>query len=141
MTRELLLGAVALATVAGCGSSDDLAKLVVSGMVTFRGEPIEDGEIRFLPTGDTRGPMSAAPIRAGHYEVATRGGVPLGTHRVEIRAFRPKQGAEPLGDLPGVEPGELPKEQYLPDKYNKKSELNVTIGSGDASSQDFNLAG
>ena len=137
----MLLAALALATIAGCGAADDLEKAVVSGTITFRGQPIEKGEIRFLPSGDTRGPMSAAPILDGRYEVTGRGGVPLGTHRVEIRAFRPQEGAKPLGDLPGVEPGELPKEQYLPAKYNEKTELVATIEPGSGKiTRDFDLA-
>jgi hypothetical protein len=129
-----------LLALAGCGRSGDLEMAAVSGTVTYQGKPIEDGEIRFAPTGDTKGPASAAMIRNGRYEVTARGGVPVGTHRVEVRAFRVIPGAAPLDDRPGVTPGELPKEQYLPPKLNDQSDLRITIDPGHRKmTQDFNL--
>jgi hypothetical protein len=105
--------------------------VAVSGAVMYQGKPIPDGEIRFVPTGDTRGPTSAALVQQGRYEVTARGGVPAGTHRVEVRAFRAMSGSfQASPDLPGAASGQSPKEQYLPKQYNDQSGMTVTIESG-----------
>jgi hypothetical protein len=63
--------------------------------------------------------------RAGRSSQSGVGGVPVGTHRVEIRAFCPDEDAEP-------DPleGDLPRKQYLPEKYNTKTEMEITIEPG-----------
>jgi hypothetical protein len=114
----------------GCRRTGELEMVVVSGTVTYQGKPIEEGEIRLVPVGDTKGPTSAGLIRDGHYEITARGGVPVGTHRVEIHGVRPVAGATPAEDRPGMAAGSLPKQQYLPKQYNDSSELKVTIEPG-----------
>lgn len=49
--------------------------------------------------------------------------------------------AEPLpDDIPGVDAGPPTGEQYIPEKYNEKTELEVTIDSGsDKITKDFQL--
>lgn len=49
---------------AGCGST-----ATVTGQVTYEGEPIKEGWIRFQPA-DGKGPDAAAPISDGRYTVA-----------------------------------------------------------------------
>ena len=113
---------------AGCGDSSGLKMVEVSGSVTLDGQPLPEGQIRFVPTGETKGPASGAAISEGRYTVTNRGGVPAGTHRVEIRAERPNQQGRRAGPYdPGYEPDELIREQYLPARYNAASELTATI--------------
>jgi hypothetical protein len=125
-TLQLLL---AILLLAGCRRGNELELVVVSGTVAYEGKPIDDGEIRFIPQGSTKGPTSAAAITTGRYEVTARGGVPAGTHLVEVRAFRPRQVAPSSPELPGSHSGGV-KEQYLPKLYNEKSEMTATIESG-----------
>jgi hypothetical protein len=137
LLMELTLAA---AFLGGCSRSTGPEMVVVRGTVTYQGKPIEDGEICFVPLGDTKGPTSSASIRNGHYEVLARGGVPVGTHRVEFSAFRIIPNPAP--DTRGAAPGEPPKEQCLPEKYNARSELKVTIEPGQRKmTRDFNLGG
>ena len=136
---------MALAMVAGCNSSGDLEKIVVSGRVSYQGMPVEEGEIRFAPIKGTKGPASIEVIGQGQYRITARGGVPVGTHRVEVQAFRPIPGAKPYteeqadGEL-DIQPGDLPKEQFLPATYNRASTMEVTIEPGQrAVTKDFDL--
>lgn len=77
-------GLGALSTL-GCGGSEaGPHRRVVTGEVTVEGKPLAAGEIRFLPTEP--GPVSAALIQDGRYEINHLGGVPLGQARVEIVA-------------------------------------------------------
>ncbi|QDU56034.1 hypothetical protein [Aeoliella mucimassa] len=132
-----LLFAALLATMVGCGRSSDIDKVVLEGTITLDGQGIPNGEIRFFPIEKTQGPVSGGPIKDGHYVAKSRGGVPVGKHRVEIQAYRP--GTQSAGSGPGsskVEGG--PAEPYLPAKYNTNSELTCTVSS-DSKTQDFAL--
>ena len=121
-----------LAGLAGCGSSSGIEKVVVGGNVTFEEELVGNGEIRFYPTEGTRGPVSGGPIKDGRYITQGRGGVPVGTHLVDIRAFRPdpRYKGHPEGG---------PVTQYLPEKYNANTTLVVTV-SQQESTHDFALS-
>lgn len=117
-------------------------KVVVAGDVSYKGEPVVNGEILFYPTGATQGPVSGASIKDGHYEAVGKGGVPVGTHRVEIRGFRAKglsKSQAASAAKAGMEGGI--REQYLPKKYNDETTLTTSV-SGEASRTtiDFALA-
>jgi hypothetical protein len=109
-----------IAFVAGCGRGDGLNRVVVAGAVTLNGTPAEVGQIRFIPQGDTPGPVSISPISGGRYETNEFGGVPAGKHRVEILIWDPKV-PPPRG------PGGPQRPQWAPEKYNLKSELELTV--------------
>jgi hypothetical protein len=123
-----LMSCVVALVLVGCGRTSDLEMASIGGRVTYGGKPIVEGEIRFVPTGDTRGPTSAGAIENGSYKIVARGGVPVGSHRVEIRACRAAAGGKQHPGLPGD--GATSKEQYLPKKYNDQSELTATIEPG-----------
>jgi hypothetical protein len=134
--RCLLL--VALGLLLGCGHGSDLPRVTVSGKVSYQGRPIPEGLIAFVPIKETKGPTSSAIITNGVYDVTAAGGVPLGTHRVEIQAFRPL-GTSPKQFRPPALQDREPREQYLPEKYNRQSTLEVSIGDKAKQVQDFDL--
>ena len=124
--------ALPLAGLSGCGASNGgIEKVIVQGTVTFDEAPIANGEIRFYPTAGTHGPVSGGPIKDGKYIARGGGGVPVGKHRVDIRAFRPnpRYKGNPEGG---------PIVQYLPNKYNAKSTLILTVDRQDKN-HDFVL--
>lgn len=122
----------------GCGGESKLERVIVCGEATYQGKPIEDGVIRFVPLEGTKGPVSGAMIEGGRYEANIRGGVPVGKHRVEIQAFR-KAPSRP-GNIrsPQFDAAET-KVQYLPAKYNGRSELKVTVGGKGEQTENFQL--
>ena len=105
----------------GCGKTSRLERVEVRGNVTYAGKPVQNGEIRFFPTEKTKGPVSGAPIVEGKYDVTQRGGVPVGSHRVEIEAFRSSRAYAELNAEGGH------REQFLPEKYNIGSKLTAVI--------------
>ena len=118
-----------LAMFSGCGG-DDLEKSIVSGTITYEGQPIANGDIMFYPKAGTAGPVSGAPIRNGEYTADGKGGVPVGEHRVEIRAFRVRETTVlPEGmsaeDMPGQ------RLQYLPAEFNSQTTLEASIATGE----------
>lgn len=139
--RHRLVCIVLVAALAGCNKGG-LTKVIISGDVTYNGQPVTNGEILFYPTGDTQGPVSGAPIKDGHYEASGKGGVPVGTHRVVIHGYRApknnsKTGAQSMAAM-GEEGGT--REQYLPAKFNEKSALEMKVeASKSRDTKDFQL--
>lgn len=129
MCRVLqILPILAMLACVGCGSGDQIRRAIIKGEVTYDGQPIANGQIGFYPTGDTPGGVASAPIVAGKYVVENKGGVPLGKHRVEVEGYRAPMG--PYDPDAG-------REQFIPAKYNRNSELTVEIA--DSSDQPFHL--
>ncbi len=137
--RVRYLWIIGLGLLMGCGHGSEIPRASVSGKVSYQGQPIADGTIRFVPIKGTKGPVAGAEIKDGVYQVVVAGGVPLGTHRVEIQAFQTlaQDSSQPrrpgrIGDLPA-------KRQYLPTQYNRQSTLEATIDSKGEKIQDFDL--
>ena len=49
---------------------------------------MDTGRIVFVPIAGTPGPASVAEILDGEYRIKSRGGVPVGKHRVEVIAMK-----------------------------------------------------
>ena len=83
-----------------------------------------------MPVDSSPVPMAGALIVDGRYKVDRNGGVPVGTHKIEIEAFR----GIPDPNKPGsrlVSPrGRDEFEQYIPEKYNARTQLEITIQPG-----------
>lgn len=123
---------VAVLSISGCGG-DGLTRVVVVGTVMLKDQPVEDGQIRFIPDGGTVGPLSMSPIRQGQYRCDVKGGVPIGNHRVEILVWDPNV-PPPSG------PGGDPRPQWAPEKYNKQSTLTAEVDTtSDPLVRDFRL--
>ncbi|MDA0836007.1 MAG: hypothetical protein O3A29_22270 [Planctomycetota bacterium] len=136
MRRWLLLMMMCSPFMTGCSRKVEIEKTTVSGTVTYNAQPIEKGEIRFIPKAGTEGPMATGAIVNGDYTVTAAGGVPIGDHKVEIMAYieLPKPA-----NAPPIAP--TPREQYIPEKYNTKTELDFTVPSGGETKKDFALEG
>lgn len=127
------------ATTPGCGDSGP-PRSVVRGAVTFDGRPIKNGEIRFHPTEGTDTPPWGAVVVDGEYLCQGRGGVPVGTHRVEILAFSDAPAPPPDPDAPMLSEEDLVGNQFIPARYNTQTELSVTIEETDEPiTKDFHL--
>jgi hypothetical protein len=116
-----LAGALLLCGTLGCGSD---GMVVVSGSVTFDGQPLADGAISLYPADKSVAPQGGR-IRDGRFQLRCR----PGKYRVEILASRPKEGAQELS------PGMIPFEQYIPARYNDASSLEVEVST--KSRQEF----
>jgi hypothetical protein len=113
-----LVVAAAGALVVGCGggNSHGLTLAPVTGLVTYRGQPLADAQVVFLP--DTPGQLPAMGMTdaQGKYELLTivpGDGASLGKHRVTVTARQQSAApAEPVA--PGTGPTGAPR---IPEKY------------------------
>jgi hypothetical protein len=117
----ILLSLLALPWLVGCSGASTLG--TVNGTVTLDGQPLKEGDVRFVPV-DGKSQTASAKVVGGKFTAA----VPVGEMRVEFSApkviGRHKMYDTP--DSPMVEDiGEL-----LPDRYNVRSELKITVKKG-----------
>ena len=104
----------------GCGSG----LVNIEGTVRLDGGPLPEGEIRFLPESGETGPSAGAIIKDGEYAVE----VMPGKKRVEIYGYRFLRKNSIGFDV---------KDQIVPDKFNRQSELRREILGGET--VDFDL--
>jgi len=124
------LMAILFLSGSGCGKS----KPMMEGLVTLDGTPIEKGTIMLIPaTG--KGQSAGGGIVAGRYRISAS----VGPMRVLINAAR-KDGKmpDPLNPGSGVMVDRYV--EYVPDRYNEKTALEVTIVEG-LNKHDFSLEG
>lgn len=137
MKRYLRAGLLCALAAAGCGKESEIPKAVVAGTVTYNKEAIEMGQIRFFPIEGTKGPMAAGIIIDGKFEATAAGGVPIGKHKVEIEGYIERTDLR-KADVPFAP---TPREQYVPDNYNKASTLTATVEADASEPLKFDLEG
>jgi hypothetical protein len=116
----------------GCSGSNRAA---VAGKVTFDGQPLKEGRIMFVPDQANPGPTAGAQIVNGNYSVPAANGVFIGKNVVQINAVRKtgKMIQSPFG------PGLIDEvAEFVPAKYNKKTEISCEIKPGN-NHFDFDL--
>lgn len=114
----LLILVAMLAT--GCSTDmDSQGFFNVDGVVTFNGQPVDEGWIVFRSTDGTTKNV-AAPIQRGKFEVKIQEGIKL----VEISAEREVPGKYSVGPNGEKVPA---KESIIPAIYNTKSTLKTTV--------------
>jgi hypothetical protein len=118
-----ILVSITLFVLAGCGPAA-VKPVPVTGTVTLDGKPLQEGRISFITPGQV---PELIEIEEGRFEGMAKPGV----RRVEIAAYRPVRiGPEvPEAIRPLMKDG---KENYLPARYHRNSELTQTVAeSGD----------
>jgi hypothetical protein len=116
--------AFGLAAAAGCSRSEFVE---VTGLVAWKGQPVEIGEIIFTPHDQSLAP-AAGRIRGGSYKLLSR----PGKMRVSIQAVRKTGKRDPQE---GFEITEL----YIPRRYNEESELVADVTADGDNHFDFKL--
>jgi hypothetical protein len=116
-----------LVAAAGCGGPSPDGE-AVSGRVAFRGEPLADGVVSFVPAEGKLPPVMARVAR-GTFRLHTR----PGAYRVEVSASREKAGPNTSGMKAG------PREEVIPERYNRRSTLAATVTAGGPNDFAFDL--
>lgn len=108
--------------VAGC---DTQPRLPITGEVRFDGQPIEVGQIAFYPTSGSAATAVKSDIHHGAFELSGPDALRVGTYRVHITAMRKR--AQSSHEMSFAGPSlDLP-EQYIPEKYNDRTTLEVEV--------------
>lgn len=142
--RMAMLSAGLTLMALGCGGSSGPELINVSGTVTYQEKPVKDGVIKFIPAANSQTPSRTVVIKDGKYDAAGRAALGVGTYKIQITAYNGEPVATksyPVSDAESEKNEPKPREQILPEKYNKKSEIEaLTIKSGsEAITKDFKL--
>ena len=126
--RAWLPAVLIVVASAGCGGP---ATVAVRGQVTFEGQPVEQGDISFIPDPGTDGVSEGAQIRNGQYQLSK--GLIVGNYSVEIRAWKNtgKRVNGPYGETDE-------RVNLLPKQYSKNARLRFTPAD-DPNRLDFHL--
>jgi hypothetical protein len=123
-----LLPCVAAAFLAGCGDPTG-GRQAISGTVTLKGEPLDEGVIEFFPQGDSvgeRATKSGALIKDGKYQIPKDKGLMPGRYKVVITAGDRTTPDLPPDAPPGPTKTSLSKER-IPADYNKETKQFVEV--------------
>src|SRR5688500_5823015 len=119
--KQVILFGVLVGQACAVGCPRSSGKGTVSGEGYYLGNPPKERRIRFVPKDGSTQPADA-PIKDGRYTAT----VPAGEMRVEISAPKVMGKIKMMPDSPEVDQvGEL-----IPERYNVKTELFLTVQSG-----------
>ncbi|MFM9962748.1 MAG: hypothetical protein ACKV2Q_16180 [Planctomycetaceae bacterium] len=128
MLQKLCLVVLAMMAL-GCGS-EPFQRGAVQGQITFDGQPVASGTITFVPIGASPGASASGEVVEGQFRILAKQGPSVGIHRVEVLAVRNNGQKEAGSPYPaGTMVDDI--EQYIPARYNHKSELQAEVKSGD----------
>jgi hypothetical protein len=114
----------------GCGPGNGLTMGRVSGVVTYKGEPVEFGEVLFVPDSDkgNSGVPSMGRIeKDGRYTMSTQDagdGVIAGYHKVGIRALDPEPVAKEEMAMP--DPGTATGKQLMEARLKQRKAQSLS---------------
>lgn len=128
-----------LGIVVGCGGGPEgPSTVLVSGTVNYDGDPLPEGRIILRPA-EGEGRSYSGRIENGSFSFESE----PGAKRVEITATREVEvDSSELTpeEQEQMEPGETTvPEQYIPERYNKKSELTEEVTEGGDNDFTFDL--
>jgi hypothetical protein len=123
--RIYCIGLCAMLFLTGCGSRDSLQLAPVHGTVTYRGKPLDHGEVVFNPLQGTPGPQSVGRIDGGgafETRMAQRKGAPVGKHVVTVHCRRTPTEQERRGLVvtPSIIPDRYGSDQQSPLRFEVK---------------------
>jgi hypothetical protein len=146
MARQAWLVLLAACGLAGCGSDNGLTMGRVSGTITFKGQPVEFGDILFAPDeskGNQGVPAMGSITKDGTYVLSTQDagdGAIVGYHRVGIRVFDPTplSGTGPPTLVPGVPAGKETMAGRISQRKALALERSKNRAKPDAKTATFN---
>jgi murein DD-endopeptidase MepM/ murein hydrolase activator NlpD len=133
---SLLVGVGLIFLINGCNSGDP-ARQEITGTVTLKNRPVEEGIIRFEPM-DNQPTGDGATITKGEYRIPRKQGMYAGRYRVEIYLGDGSSGAgnaDPSGGRRGPGKGI----DLAPPEYNTKSKQIVTVTDEGPNRFDFHI--
>jgi hypothetical protein len=134
--------ATLLCAAVGCGEREP-PRAIVSGSVTYQGQPVQFGDIVFQPLSPHAARSFAqGKIVGGKYSLDAAHGPLVGKNLVQIHGYK-MTGRKRL-DIAGKSLSEAPQMidelvPYIPERFNEASELTVEIKPGTNENVNFNL--
>ncbi|HZT82907.1 MAG TPA: hypothetical protein VFA26_21935 [Gemmataceae bacterium] len=128
------IGLAWLPLASGCGG-DPQGRQKISGIVTLKGRPLDQGTIEFHPMAEGQATFAGATIKDGRYEIARQQGLAPGKYRVVISSGQAGTVAEEAA------PGESgpPTKDRIPEDWNVNSQKTVEVKKDEPNVFDFHI--
>jgi hypothetical protein len=127
-----------LIVVLGCGGNSEPRKEAASGSVTWKGQPLDQGTLEFVPA-DGQGAAAAVIIQNGRYQFMSTPGLEPGAYRVRITSREsPMRRANPNAP-PDSELMDPKAKERIPPEYNVKTKLQAKVVKGGSNTFNFDL--
>ncbi len=123
-----------IASLTGCGGGTG-GRVPVTGVVTLKGEPLDDGTIEFSSSSV----KSGAAIVKGKYSMPADQGLTPGKYKVIITAGDGKTPADSADGLPGPTGANIISKDRIPAEYNTNSKQEVTVTDKGPNKFDFTI--
>ena len=132
--------AVLLLLAGGCGDNAG-GRQEISGTVTLKGQPIDEGFIEFHPLDKPSDPAqlvtkSGALIKDGKYLIAKEQGLVPGKYKVVISSGE-KKAAGPEAEAGGPGPKSIFSKELIPADYNVQTKQVVEVKKGGPNQFDY----
>lgn len=134
-SRSAWLGIALTLILSGCGGPQGPKRVAITGNVTREGQPVDNGNIQFTPTGG--GPMAMSNIADGVYKFTAENGPVAGTHKVQIVHFPPREEVPP--GTPKKDADILPETRFEKPMPKEGWIKEVEVTEGDPGPIDFDL--
>jgi hypothetical protein len=125
----------------GCGKSGP-KRYEVTGEVTYKGQPLDEGMIEFHPM-DGQGSQDGATIKDGQYEIPKNKGLFPGKYKIHMIAGDGISGGPSDGSPDVVRrkptPGLVLGKERIPPEYNRNSKVIVEVSASKANKFDFHI--
>jgi hypothetical protein len=134
----LLCGVFVLPGVGGCGAQGP-ARHEITGRITYKGQPVDEGFINFEPQ-DGQPSRDGAMILAGDYRIPKEKGLFPGKYRVVIiigDGLSGEGSASP--DAPPRPRGGTPGKERAPPEFNRQSKLVREVTADGPNQFDFDI--
>jgi hypothetical protein len=127
------LSAAVLGALGGCGDSQNRQE--VTGEVTLKGRPLDDGLIHFEPL-DGQGTGDGASVVNGKYRIPKEKGLVPGRYKVTLIAGDGRSGAGDASPDPPPAGGRIGRER-IPPEYNARSKVVKEVTKDGPNQFDF----
>jgi hypothetical protein len=123
-----MVGGLAIACLLGCGEAGSS----ISGLVTLDGTRLDEATISLVPLEAPNQSAAWTTVAQGQYAISAADGLQPGNYRVEIRAVRASNKANPN------DPTLMDAKEAVPSRYNSQSQLVTELKAG-VNKADFEL--
>ena len=123
-----------MGSITGCGPGNN-GRFPVNGVVTLKGEALDDGTIEFSSSSV----KSGAPIIKGKYSMPADQGLSPGKYKVMITAGDGKTPAASPDGAPGPAGANIISKDRIPAEYNTNSTQEITVTDKGPNKFDFTI--
>jgi hypothetical protein len=135
--RAVLLLSVLVFCIFGCGPSSG-GRQEVRGTIKLKGQPLDQGQILFMPQSGDRSTQQGALINNGAYKIDRMQGLMPGKYKVIITSGDAKTPINP-DQPPGPTGANIISKDRIPPDYNTNSKQEVEVTDKKPNVFDFDI--